>query len=128
MRLRLLEKLGNDPFTPITDEEGEDLAFCRRANTIGANMGVATAMPSAHVDPRDGTAYMPGMPAMMMENNSLKALSIDHLSGSGAVKQAEVRAYGLDAAEAAIASNETDKRGAAQAEMEQRRKVMEGAV
>lgn len=124
MRRRLLERIGPDPFTPSPDgNEGEDGAFCRRAKAIGALMAVGTALPSVHVDPRDGTCYMPGMPPGMMDGNSMRSLNTEHLSGSGAVKTREIRGYGLDAVESAVAKADAEVQTALRYEMEQRRAI-----
>lgn len=123
MRARLLEKIGPEPFTPISEQtDSEDWAFCRRAKAIGALMAVGTSLPSVHVDPRDGTGYAVGMPAGMMDGNSMRALSIEHLSGTGSIKTGENRKYGLDAVETASAKADAETKSWLDAEMEQRRR------
>ncbi len=97
MRPRLLQRIGPDPFTPLAEyTEGEDFAFCRRAKTIGATMAVGTALTSVHVDPRDGSAYIVGMPAGVFDGNSVRSIGTEHLSASGIIKSGEIRGYGLD--------------------------------
>lgn len=117
MRVRLLERIGADPFTPnLGYDEGEDWAFCRRARAIGARMAVGTAMPSVHIDPRDGMAYIPGMPAALMDGNGVRMLSTEHMGVNNAVKTGEVRQYGLKAEESA-------RRASAKAETGLRKEV-----
>lgn len=124
MRPRLLQRIGADPFTPSPDRvESEDWAFCRRAKAIGALMAVGTALLSAHVDTRDGTGYMVGMPAGLMDGNAMRVLGTEHLNGTGAVKTAAQRGYGLDAVELASARAEAEVRTALQHEIEQRRAI-----
>jgi len=95
MRLSLLERIGKDPFTvPDGEEIGEDFAFCDRAKFVGANLAVGMGMPIVHVDARNGAAYIPGMPAMMMDGNSVKALTVEHGVPGGRIR-AEARKYGL---------------------------------
>lgn len=61
-RLELLEKLGDDPFTPnlkdYPDGGGEDYAFCDRVRAIGGTIAFDSAALVAHVDD-DGKAYLP---------------------------------------------------------------------
>ena len=81
MRLRLLQKLGPDPFTPPTDEsgtfvQGEDMAFCDRAIDAGAKLAVGMGMPIVHVDPRDGAGYLPGMPQMYMDGDFARVIEV----------------------------------------------------
>lgn len=123
MRARLLQRIGANPFTPSLDRaEGEDWAFCRRARDIGAMMAVGTSLPSAHIDPRDGTAYMPGMPAMLADGNELRQLTLEHLGGSGLMKVPQRRQYGL-AFEDEIARADEQAFAALRADVEQRRAI-----
>lgn len=124
MRPSLLERIGPDPFTPEPGRnEGEDFAFCRRAKAIGATLAVGTSLPAAHVDPRDGVAYMVGMPAGMMDGNNIRALTLDHLNGSGSIKTGEVRQYGLGAVETDFADAEEKAKASLQTELAMRREV-----
>lgn len=124
MRPRLLQRIGADPFTPLPDrEEGEDLAFCRRAKEIGALMAVGTSLPSPHIDPRDGTCYLPGTGTLIIDGNTLRNLGNDHLAGDGSRKTSEIRGYGLDAIESAAAKADAARAASVQAEIEQRRLV-----
>ena len=82
MRLRLLQKLGPNPFTPPTNEngvytKGEDTVFCDRAIDAGAKLAVGMGMPIIHVDPRDGAGYLPGMPQMYMDGDFARVLEVD---------------------------------------------------
>ena len=123
MRVRLLERIGADPFTPNPDyEEGEDLAFCRRAKAIGARMAVGTAMPSAHVDPRDGMAYLPGMPAALMDNNGIRMMTTDHLGANNEIKTGERRDYGLGF-EAKVERKSDEIEAGLRQEIQRRRRV-----
>ena len=129
MRPSLLERIGPDPFTPNPAyQEGEDFAFCRRAKAIGAVMAVGTSLPSVHIDPRDGTGYMVGMPAGMMDGNGMRSLTLDHLNGAGSLNTSEMRPYGLGAVEAAFAKAEAETKQMLDAEMEQRRLISAGRV
>lgn len=120
MRLALLDRVGPNPFD-IPQDSGlsEDFAFCDRAIDAGACLAVGTQMPIFHVDPRDGTAYLPGMPAMRMENNSVQLLTMEHVAVSG-VRQSEDRAYGDE-----IDAERAKFQRAILTEMEQRRKLMD---
>ncbi len=120
MRASALQKVGPDPFT-LRADHGEDYEFCSRAREAGLSLKAATGVPIVHLDPRDGTAYMPGMPAMMMDGNILKALTTQHATASGTNK-AETRDYGIAAMPN---TTEADREAEARlsAEMEQRRKV-----
>lgn len=98
MRLSLLERVGENPFDIPPGSENnvtEDFAFCDRARDVGACLAVGTQMPVFHVDPRDGTAYLPGMPSMRMDNNSVRPLSFEHPTSSG-VGVIEKRTYGVE--------------------------------
>lgn len=129
MRSELLERIGPDQFTPEPGRiEGEDWAFCRKAKQIGALLAVGTAMPSIHVDPRDGTGYLPGMPAMMMDGNGVRTMTVDHLNGAGQVKTGEMRTYGLSEAESAFAKAASETRAALSRELEQRRGLLDNAM
>lgn len=121
MRPRLLQRIGENPFTPNPDyDEGEDWAFCRRAKAIGAVMAVGTALPAAHVDPRDGVAYMVGMPAGMMDGNGMRSLDTQHMV-NGELKTGEIRAYGLTQAKTAFQKASAETEAALKSELEQRR-------
>ncbi len=123
MRLSLLQKLGENPFDLYDPIESEDIAFCRRAKAVGARFAVGMGFPVLHIDPRDGTAYQPGMPPMMMEGNGVRQITLEHSTQTGALKTAEVRTYGLDDAEK-MASEQYTK---IQSEIKQRRKVSDVA-
>jgi hypothetical protein len=131
MRLSLLKRIGPKPFTPPPDSDcGEDSAFCERAVSIGASLGVGISMPIVHIDPRDGTAYLPGMPAMLMSGNSVKSLGSPHLSGHGSVKSAELRRYGSGIDERVAkhdAEGEKIKKEL-EATIERRRRISDGAA
>lgn len=95
MRMSLLERVGHDPFTiPVGSEIGEDAAFCQRAREVG-HLAVGMGFPAAHIDARDGTAYIPGMPTMMVDGNSLRGVSTEHV-GANRVKTSELRNYGAE--------------------------------
>jgi hypothetical protein len=119
MRLSLLERLGENPFDPRNESESEDIAFCRRAKEIGARLAVGMGFPVLHIDARDGTAYQPGMPTMMMEGNSARQVSLEHATPAGALKTAELREYGFGDPEKL--AQETAAQ--IQSTIEQRRKV-----
>ena len=97
MRLSLLERIGRNPFSiPEGSLDGEDWAFCRRACDIGANRAVGTAIPVLHIDPSDGMAYCPGMPALQMDGLNAHSISLEHMASNGTIKQGEKRSYGED--------------------------------
>lgn len=123
MRSRLLERIGPDPFTPFPEyAESEDWAFCRRAKAIGATLAVGTALPVAHVDPRDGTAYMVGSPPLMVDGNGLRIVPATHLGADGQSKTIEMRHYGLDG-EAAHFAAQAAQVEALRNELEKRRSL-----
>ncbi len=122
MRLSLLKRVGPNPFTP-NEEHGEDHAFCKRVREVGGKMGFASGFPIFHVDPTDGSAYIPGSPAMMMDANGVRMLSLEHATPTGAIKQAEVRSYGLGSVEKSFNEGVSAERAALDAEMQQRRVV-----
>lgn len=63
------------------------------------------------------------MPAMRMENNSVRFLNAEHLTASGR-REAELRGYGSEI-DGVLAENSTER---FQAEMEQRRAISAGGV
>jgi hypothetical protein len=87
-RLSLLERVGANPFDRF-GEVGEDFSFCRRVKAAGLRIFCATAAVIAHLDPRDGLAYVPGDAAMKIENNALVRITGEHL----APKTVEERTY-----------------------------------
>jgi len=124
MRLSLLKRVGPDPFALLSDQGvGEDYVFCDRAIAAGATLAVGMGLPVFHLDPSDGTAYLPGMPAMIMDGNRICNMSTDHATADGRIKTAEKREYGgLAKMEELYA--ETDRIIAGRAiEIEQRRAV-----
>lgn len=124
MRVRLLERIGENPFTPnLGYEEGQDWTFCRRAKMIGARMAVGTALVSVHVDPRDGMAYVPGMPAGLMDNNCVRMLSTEHMAANSAVKSGQDRQYGLHAAAAAAQRTSAENEACLKNELQRRRRL-----
>lgn len=128
MRPRLLLRIGVDPFTPLERTEGEDFAFCRRANAIGARLAVGTGLPVAHVDPRDGMAYMVGTPPLMVHNNELRLIdAVQHRALDGGTKAGEVRSYGLGDAEATAATAAALESEELRKEVERRRIVANAA-
>ncbi len=124
MRESALRRVGPDPFTPRR-AHGEDFEFCERAVEAGLSLKVATGVPIAHLDPRDGTAYFVGMAPMMMDGNVVRAMSLTHATPQG-VKEAELREYGEQIGDAA--AREREALSEIESEMQQRRKVAEGAV
>jgi|SRR5579872_5894360 len=92
-RLDMLSKLSADPFDTITDSEigdlGEDFSFCRRVRKAGLRIFCATGAVIAHVDPRDGVAYIPGDTPHRVIGRELHRISGEHL----VVKTAEERVY-----------------------------------
>lgn len=119
MRLSLLERVGDDPFTPVSDE-GEDYAFCDRAVAIGARLRLALQMPALHVDSETGLAYVPGQPAILMHENNAREISPELAAelAAGTTK----RSYGehIDAIGDRLQSEAKQRM---QAEMEQRRAI-----
>lgn len=96
-RAGLLMELGPDPFTipvnsPPTDSE--DFAFCDRVRRIGKRIVCDTGAWVAHIDPRDGAAYIPGEVPMRVQNNALVHPGAEHLY-AGEIKRTELREYGL---------------------------------
>lgn len=124
MRARLLERLGPDPFTP-REGESEDFAFCRKTNEIGARLVVGTALPVPHIDPRDGTAYIPGQPAMIVVDGELRMLSAEHVGASG-LKESEGRDYGLDGGN--VFAKQHEQLEATNGELAQRQRISAGAA
>lgn len=109
MRSSALTRIGDNPFSvPEGASFGEDIAFCKRAVAAGIRMGVAMGIPIVHIDSSDGTAYMPGLPAMMMCGDGIRSLTLDHAIPSGAIKTSEQRAYGLSSAAVAEAIAATE--------------------
>ena len=110
MRASLLEIVGPEPFNVPAGSDAritEDFAFCHRARAAGARLAVAIGMPIIHIDPRDGTAYTPGMPAMMMDGNEVAKITLEHASPNrGEVKAPEARSYGLAADSTIVEDNE----------------------
>lgn len=104
MRSSLLKRVGPNPFDILVGEDGremaEDASFCHRAVAAGAKLGVGMGFPIIHVDPIDGAAYVPGMPAMMMDGNTVRMLTVEHSTPQGTIKTGELRKYGkeIDAA------------------------------
>lgn len=93
-RVSVLEKVGQNPFTlPEEGTIGEDFAFCDRARAAGCRIVCATGLPIAHIDPRDGAAYIPGMPALRVEQGQL-VMPRQHVGANGEVKIGEARSYG----------------------------------
>jgi hypothetical protein len=105
-----------------------DLAFCRRAKAIGVTLIVAAGIPVEHVAPRDGTAYLPGMPVLAMDGNIMPSLSHEHLSGAGEVKSSERRKYDIEDREAANRQRDQKVEDWMNAELKQRRKIAEEAA
>lgn len=98
-RVSVLEKVGPNPFTIPVDAEknvSEDFAFCDRARAAGCRIVCATGLHIAHIDPRDGAAYIPGAPTLRVDNNRLATATLEHLDSDGAVKTGEERSYGAD--------------------------------
>jgi hypothetical protein len=123
MRLSLLERIGEDPFNiPEGQEIAEDFAFCDRACAIGAKLVVATGCPIVHVDASDGSAYLPGMPAMMMDENSVRGIGAErHVAADGRIKEPDIRDYGEDVNRLMERAREYDV--TKQAELERRQRV-----
>ena len=128
MRLSLLRRVGPNPFDILKNDNGqamgEDSSFCARAIAAGAKLGVGMGFPVLHIDPIDGAAYVPGMPAMMMDGNNVRKLTIEHALPGGSLKTGEHRKYGeeLDGA-----MEETAAFGAELvAEMQRRRTLYTG--
>lgn len=108
MRTSLLERLGPNPFDIPADAlptDTEDFAFCRRAKKAGARLVVGMGLPIVHVDPRDGSAYFPGMPTAQMVENSVRRVDLTHTTTTGATKTLEQREYGLPAFERFLAEH-----------------------
>lgn len=98
-RVSVLEKVGLNPFTIPVDAEknvSEDFAFCDRARAAGCRIVCATGLHIAHIDPRDGAAYIPGAPTLRVDNNRLVTATLEHLGTDGQVKTGEKRSYGAD--------------------------------
>lgn len=73
-RASVLHRVGPKPFTPQTNETGEDFAFCDRAVAAGCNLVVATGCTVAHVDASTGPAFVPGArPGWIVNNRILLA-------------------------------------------------------
>lgn len=128
MRLSLLERVGDNPFDiPEGSELPEDFAFCDRAIAAGATLTVGMGAPIFHVDPRDGTVYLPGMPAMIMKGNGVAPITYEHQSPDGTVKNLEQREYGKEI-EPMMERMKRDAVAAApmSAEIKQRRTIMNG--
>ena len=108
-RASLLERVGDDPFT-IPEGSGanisEDFAFCDRVRAAGGRIGVATAIPIAHVDPKDGAAYFVGMPATEIRGNAVVRTTAEHRTLAGDVKLPDSRTYGLTEMERITAEGE----------------------
>lgn len=98
MRSSLLKRVGPNPFDILTNDAGkamgEDASFCRRAVAASAKLGVGMGFPILHVDPLDGTGYLPGMPAAMMDGNVVRMLTVEHAIPQGTAKTSELRKYG----------------------------------
>lgn len=88
-------------------------------------MVVGTTFPSVHVDPRDGLGYLPGTPAMLLDDNEMWFMNFDHAGSAGATKAAEIRGYGLDTVEKRGAKSLALAEAALHAELEQRRNLSE---
>lgn len=58
--VRLLESLGEHPWTPRPTECSEDLAFTNRVHRIGGEVWCDTSLPVLHYDERRGYAFTPG--------------------------------------------------------------------
>jgi len=98
MRSSLLRRVGPNPFDILTNDAGktmgEDASFCSRAIAASAKLGVGMGFPIFHVDPLDGTGYLPGMPAAMMDGNVVRILTVEHAIPHGSLKSGELRKYG----------------------------------
>jgi hypothetical protein len=71
-RRSLLSRLGPQPFgVGPGPSSSEDALFCQRVSALGERIVVATGIPVFHVDERDGTAYLPGAPAMRVVENAV---------------------------------------------------------
>ncbi len=125
MRLTLLERLGDNPFDLTEDRGSEDIAFCARAKALGARLAVGMGFPVLHIDPRDGSAYQPGTPALMMQGNSVRQTTLEHVTPAGTVKTGEIRAYGFGDAER-MGSEQTEP-SLIETELESRRAVSDAA-
>lgn len=98
-RLSVLEKVGPNPFAIPADAEKnvtEDFAFCDRARAAGCSIVCATGLPIAHIDVRDGAAYIPGAPVLRVDRNRLVTTTLEHLGADGEMKSGERRSYGAD--------------------------------
>jgi hypothetical protein len=94
MRLSLLERVGPDPFNiPPGIIMSEDFAFCDRACAAGAKLVVATGCPVVHIEAKTGLAYLPGMPAMLMDENTVREISLGK-SDTAASSRSKRRLYG----------------------------------
>jgi len=90
-RVSLLTRLGSEPFATGWNGFSEDSAFCKRVRDVGGKIFCAPGLLVAHVDPNDGAAYLPGEPALRVENNRLVRTGFTHM----APKNGEVRDYGI---------------------------------
>jgi GT2 family glycosyltransferase len=62
-----------EPFSPYKNIDGEDLAFCRKAQEKGYKIYVDTGVQAAHISPRyiDEDFYLRYMKKIMEENNGI---------------------------------------------------------
>ena len=115
MRMSLLERVGPNPFDiPTGSQIGEDFAFCDRAIAVGARLAVGMGMPIFHLDPADGSAFVPGMAQMLVDGNQVHPLG----------QTSDVRKYGsgIDEMSEALKAAAPDLK----AEMLQRRNISDG--
>ncbi len=70
-RVSLLRALGPDPFGDPSSGEADDAAVCGRIRHGQGRITVATGIPVFHVDQRNGAAYTPGVPACVVESDTI---------------------------------------------------------
>ena len=70
-RLRVLEAVGSDPFTPDENSLAEDIAFYQRCHKAGLRAVMDSRVPVAHVDVDSGLAFVPLSPPKRVYGNQL---------------------------------------------------------
>lgn len=93
--VRLLDRLGPQPWTPTQHDCSEDFAFVMRVHRSGGSVWCDTAVPVFHFDEASGFGYLPGYcgPFMADANGRMEQVE-DAQIAARAARQQTRRSYG----------------------------------